>query len=105
MSGGHFDYIQHRIRDVACELRTLVEGSRLFDDDSYPGEVIDKLAECACITELAALYIHRVDWLLSGDDSEETFIKRTDSDLREFVTKRATNRDKTLPYCDTLRRF
>jgi hypothetical protein len=30
------------------------------------------------------VYAHRVDWLVSGDDGEESFMKRFDEDLNKL---------------------
>ena len=33
--------------------------------------------------EIANIYIHRIDWLVSGDDNEAEFHKRLAEDLKE----------------------
>jgi hypothetical protein len=40
--------------------------------------------DCIRYLRIAEIYAHRVDWLLSGDDNEEHFIKRLKEDLDEF---------------------
>ena len=36
------------------------------------------------ILKKAQIYAHRIDWLLSGDDGEESFLKRLEEDLNEL---------------------
>ena len=49
----------------------------------YPPEVIDKFKEAVSIIRRAGIYMHRVDWLLSGDDGDDTFLERLKKDLDE----------------------
>jgi hypothetical protein len=32
----------------------------------------------------AQIYAHRIDWLLSGDDGEESFLRRLEEELNEL---------------------
>ncbi len=50
----------------------------------YPDEVIEKFKEAVDILRKAEVYAHRIDWLLSGDDGEETFLKRLKEDLEKI---------------------
>lgn len=34
--------------------------------------------------KIAEVYTHRIDWLLSGDDGEESFLERLDEDLEKL---------------------
>lgn len=105
MSGGTFDYNQHRIRDIANDIEQEIAKSgkpksqrELKDegwrDDSwyekypedlnhfkYPDEVIAEFKNAYEILRKAEIYAQRIDWLLAGDDGEESFIKRLKSDL------------------------
>lgn len=80
MSGGRFDYVQYRIRQAADEVSALI--GQCEDKESRPDclwnyapEIVDKFRECEKALNRAASMLHRVDWLVSGDDSEETFSK------------------------------
>lgn len=53
----------------------------------YPIEVIEKFKEAVDILRKAEIYAHRVDWLLSGDDGEDTFLKRLERDLENLKNK------------------
>ena len=105
MSGGRFEYSQFRIRDIANEVEREIynSGRKKTDQElkdekrySYPGfkpdlshyeypeEVIDEFIKAYKILRMAEIYAHRIDWLLSGDDGDETFMKRLHEDLKIF---------------------
>ena len=79
MSGGHFNYIQHRLGEVIEEIQ------ELMDSGEYSPEVIDKMGEGLRSVQLAQCFITRIDWLASDDDGEESFLKRLDSDIDKIV--------------------
>jgi len=92
MSGGHFQYQQHSIMDIAEDIERIIEGN---DDESinewgdkrgrgYSPEVIEKLKEGVEILKTAFVYAHRIDWLLSDDDGEESFLERLEEELKEI---------------------
>jgi hypothetical protein len=94
MSGGRFEYIQYRLDDVADCIQREIDRSGLkmtkeeqegyYDTDTYyeyPPEVIEKFKEAVSIIRKASIYMHRVDWLLSGDDGDDTFLERLKDDL------------------------
>jgi len=93
MSGGHFDYNQYRIRDIADSIEQVIknnnkekpkEAKNYFDSDyyyQYPPEVIEKFKEGLAILKQAEVYAQRIDWLLSGDDGNKTFLERLKEDL------------------------
>jgi hypothetical protein len=89
MSGGHFDYRQYQIEDIADEIEELIEDN-LFKDEygycrNYSEKTLDKLVEAVKALRIAEVYATRVDWLVSGDDDEDTFHQRLRADLREVV--------------------
>ena len=92
MSGGHFQYQQHRIEDIAVEIDELI-GSN--DDQSldewgqrrgnnYQPEIIEKFREAAHTLRQSAEMAQRVDWLVSGDDGEESFMRRWRKEVRPY---------------------
>ena len=105
MSGGHWEYIQYRVTDIAEDIDRLIEKngkpkseeelkeSSWQDDDwynkypedryyyEYPTEVIEEFKIGSEIIKKAQIYMQRMDWLLSGDDGEESFIRRLKEDL------------------------
>ena len=105
MSGGHFDYKQHHINDIADSIEWIIEKNgrektreeikeeywrgndwyEKYPEDlyhyKYPDDVIEKIKEGLTILKQAAIYTQRIDWLVSGDDGNESFIKRLQDDL------------------------
>lgn len=99
MSGGCFDYNQYRINDIADSIERELnrqgkekpKDELYFDDEyfekyyyTYPEIVQEKMREAVKQLKIAAVYAQRVDWLLSGDDDEESFIKRLSDDLNNL---------------------
>ena len=83
MSGGYFDYAQYSLVEVEEQLETLLKNVR--DDEYYESlseDVLKIIEETYRLTKLARIYIHRLDWYLSGDDGEETLISRLEEDLK-----------------------
>ena len=95
MSGGHFDYHQYRIREIADTVEDIIrkngkkkeyEIENYWEDEyyyEYPPEVIEKFKEGLEFLRKAEIYAQRIDWLLSGDDGPETFLKRLKEDLNK----------------------
>lgn len=53
-------------------------------------ETIDAMKEAYLQIRIAEIYATRVDWMMSGDDSEESFRERIKEDLEEFEKEYAT---------------
>lgn len=79
MSGGHFDYVQYRIDDAANE----IERQATWVGSDYQPVTLARFTEAAATLRLAAKMLHRVDWLLSDDDGEESFHKRWQAEIGE----------------------
>ena len=94
MSGGFFDYNQYKIYQIAEELEDVIlkngkkrERRESWEDEYYyehPPEVIAKFKEGLEYLKKAHIYAHRIDWLLSGDDGDESFLERLESDLKKL---------------------
>ncbi len=107
MSGGHWEYLQYRFTDVADDIRKLIDqnGKEKTQDElkysyvseewleKYPGdrfhykysdEMLEKFREGLKHIEIAQIYMQRLDWLLSGDDGDESFMSRLDEDLKKL---------------------
>ena len=91
MSGGHFDFAQCHMKDIACEIENLIKinDSTKKDEREYdlgyhfPPKIIERFKEAAHTTIRAYKMIQRIDWLVSGDDSEEAFMSRWDSEVQK----------------------
>lgn len=93
MSGGAYEYYQHRIEYIAERIQEEIDLNNTPYGDMFCGEwtgqrysdeTIAKFKEGLEILRQAYVYAQRIDWLLSGDDGEETFHKRLEKDLKEF---------------------
>lgn len=97
MSGGNFDYAQFHIGEIADSLDSIIKNNgktknardltswEIENNDinhyKYPKEIIDKFKEGLKVLRVAYIYSQRIDWLLSGDDGEETFLQRLEEEL------------------------
>ncbi|MEW6095264.1 MAG: hypothetical protein AB1567_01875 [bacterium] len=94
MSGGHFDYQEFRLEEIATEIQKLIDNndSDLLDEYSdlvgkhYSPETIEKFKEAVRFLAIAEIYATRIDYLVSGDDSEETFHKKLIKQLNKVDT-------------------
>jgi hypothetical protein len=89
MSGGTFDYYQHRIRDIYETIQSYIDfqGKKNEWGDEYTTfepEVLKCLQDAIECLKKAYVYAQRVDWFLDGDDGEESFIERLKSDLSKL---------------------
>lgn len=92
MSGGHFDYIQHYIEDAANDVLHYIgrcEGSIIneYEHDYKPefsDATIKRFKECEAILRVASVMLERMDYLICGDDGEETYHQRLESELRQL---------------------
>jgi hypothetical protein len=76
MSGGYFDYEQCRMQNMADRLASVIE-----TNDEFSKETLAEFRKGLVLLTAAAVYLERIDFLLSSDDSEETFHKRLKEDL------------------------
>ncbi len=87
MSGGHFDYQQYRLHDMATEIKRLIDSNGVPDEYGYVRHykdiTITKFKKAIELLRQAETYVQRIDWLVSGDDSEESFHKRLKEELRK----------------------
>ena len=92
MSGGHFNYKQHHLLDIADSI-----GSEILTNDStekdewgfnigrhYSPETIAEFEKAVKALNLAYVYAQRIDWLLSGDDGEDSFHIRLQAQFGEL---------------------
>jgi len=88
MSGGHFDYAQFHIGQIAESVDSIIRQEENPTENEYTyGFAENTLAEFRnglLFLRMAEIYAQRIDWLLSGDDGEETFHKRLVEDLKEM---------------------
>jgi hypothetical protein len=105
MSGGRFDYDQYKIGYIAEAIEGEIEKNgrektreelkeeswrssdwyEKYPEDKfhykYSDNVIEEFKNAVKYLKIAEIYAQRVDWLLSADDSEESFIRRLKEEL------------------------
>ena len=91
MSGGHFDYTEFRIDDAAEKIDNLITSNNVKDELGYAREfspeIIERFREAAYTLRRASEMLRRVDYLVCGDDGEETFMRRWKEEVRPLWTK------------------
>jgi hypothetical protein len=86
LSGGHFDYNDWHIDQIAG----IIECDIVTNRQSLSPETIDKLMECYNSLKLLSKRVHRTDWLLSGDDGEDSFMEYWKEDVLVAETESLT---------------
>lgn len=103
MSGGSFDYQQYYINSIIESIEDVVKNNRKkkrkedlhpwdYDKDgnlyvdcmyyyNFSPQTIKEFKKGIKLLKEAYVYAHRIDWLLSGDDGEETFHERLKEEL------------------------
>lgn len=89
MSGGHFGYKQFRIGDIANDIEVVIRQNDSVEKDRYGDpigygftpETIAEFRKGLKALRVAAIYAQRMDWLLSADDSEDSFHRRLREEL------------------------
>lgn len=108
MSGGRFDNQQWHIYNIAdgIEQEVIMSGKPIpksmwsynerqeYDDThlqpmnyAYPESALRRMEEAVYALRRAAIYAQRTDFLLSGDDGEESFERRLKKELDELDSK------------------
>ena len=84
MSGGHFEYIQFRMTEPLLELKRLILENGKEGEYSFSPETIKEFRNAYTALQRAAIYLQRVDWLVSADDGEEDFHELLAEELAEI---------------------
>lgn len=87
MSGGHFSYNQYKIFEIAEELRGIIDRAESDDAEGYERylpETLDEFRRGYVTLMRAYVYAQRIDWLVSGDDGEDSFIRRLHDELAKI---------------------
>lgn len=108
MSGGFFDYKQWHIGNIAdnIEQKVITSGKPIPENRwdywerqhykehpeeavnyAYPESTLRLMEEAVYALRAAAIYAQRVDYLLTGDDGEESFEERLQNELAELNEK------------------
>lgn len=92
MSGGHFNYDQYKIGQIADDIQLLVDTNHseemtVYGDRmgrGYPRAIIDCFEHAVKALRVAQIYAQRIDWLVSGDDGTDSFLARLAADLADM---------------------
>ena len=84
MSGGYFDYQQHNIGNIIEGLERVLENSDMFN---FSDHTLECFRDALLVLNESLIYTQRIDWLVSGDDSEDTFHERLVEDLTKVYSK------------------
>jgi hypothetical protein len=92
MSGGFFDYEQFHIGEIADKLARVIEEEENAAHAGDPGRGLSHstlldFRDALELLQKAAVYVNRIDWLLSGDDGEVEFDRRLFDDLRNLEVR------------------
>jgi Rad3-related DNA helicase len=89
MSGGHFQYKQWEISNIADEVEQLILDNDSNDLDEwgytkgthFNKETINEFKIGLEVLRKAYVYAQRIDWLVSADDGEDSFHNRLKGEL------------------------
>ena len=85
---GFFEYQQYHLGEMADEIEHFIADNNKKNGDgmcyNYSDATIEELKSAVTTLRLAYIYAHRIDWLVSGDDGEETFHVRLQQELNEI---------------------
>ncbi len=104
MSGGAFEYKQYHIREIHETIQSELERmgkpktkENLWSDKEYyekhpeelnwpieSDEVVNAYKTAIELLKKAEVYAQRIDWYVSGDDGEESFLRRLKEDLEKL---------------------
>lgn len=95
MSGGYFDYRDYMLGEFADQIEHVIDNNLSVEKDEwgqikgkhYPPEVIKKFIDAVEHLRVSQIYLHRIDYLLSGDDGKADFLSRLKEDMDELVNK------------------
>ena len=83
MSGGAFEYLQRRY-----EWQEAIERIEHIIEENHSElrlDVIEEFKKGLRVIKEAQVYLERIDYLLSDDDGEDSFLKRLKYDLEHLT--------------------
>lgn len=93
MSGGHFNYKQHHLLEITEDIDSAIFNNNSKEKNEwgdnignrYNAETINEFEKAVKVLKIAYVYAQRIDWLLSGDDGEDSFHIRLQAQLKELA--------------------
>lgn len=92
MSGGHFDYQQYKLIQIADGIEQIIIDNESNETNEYGDkkgshfdpETIAEFKRGLELLKQAHVYAQRIDWLMSGDDGEDSFHRRLKIELAKL---------------------
>lgn len=75
MSGGYFDHEHYKLESIADSIEDLIR------EGGYSTQTLELFKLGLQYARRAYVYAQRIDYLVSGDDGEATFLRRLSEDL------------------------
>ena len=85
MSGGTFDYNQDHISRIAKEIEDIIGNNDSPEGgQGFSPQTIERFEQVVDLLRQSYILVHRIDYLLAGDDGEDTFHQRLAEDLEKY---------------------
>ena len=94
MSRGHFDYEEYKLLVIIDELQWLIDTNNSTEVDAYGYEIgrnygqdtLEHFSAAIDVLKLAYVLTKQIDYLVSGEDKEETFHERVSKEILALST-------------------
>lgn len=87
MSGGHFNYSQFSITQIADDIECIIATNTITDEwgvcRNYPPDIIENMKETVELLRALSVRVRHIDYLLSGDYGIDTFRNQWSKDCNE----------------------
>lgn len=93
MSGGYFEYKQHYINDIIDKLEKFLEDQKNKEREEvddfyvYPDNIIVHAMYTLNLLKLSQVFLNRLDYLFSYDESEDSYIENLKKDMKNEAYK------------------
>ena len=97
MSGGYFEYRQYHIQDIIEKLeetKVKIENDEEYFRYKDKDLLLEDISNTIDYFDIAQVYLHRLDWLFSGDDGEDTYFKNLDEDIANYLENQELELEK-----------
>jgi hypothetical protein len=89
MSGGTFSHQDWNIGNIAEQIDEMIYTNDRTDGcgycRGYSQKTLDVFKATSDLLKRARVMVHRIDWLVAGDDGEDNFHERLDDDLDKLI--------------------
>ena len=98
MSGGYYSHTDYTVGEFADSLRKAIAKTRRKEEyyDYYSDDFLNEMITAYNMARELKLRLHRIDWVLSGDDGEDNYFKRLPNEMLDIEFDNLANDDKWL---------